>query len=455
MNSWTTNFRKSLVTLATAGMLVPSTVLAGGGGGGHPHGPHNPSIQTSLNSPLHISGSTSSNATISSSSGKAVAPTIHNNANNPVLGSGTSTTSKQTKIVASASNLNGSVTPAGGLTVVHSKNVMDLPYNPANPLGSVASDPLGSLNQAITSELNGPNTTTATENDKANSLTNGSQGQYGDGASMGTYPAAGTSKNPAKPAAKKDFGAISNQSTLNTTVHEHTSNVQTLSNVSSSDLGKNNVLNRNDFATVKNATGSDIGKNAKGAAGSSAPQPNPPAPPKPMHKPYPFPSGSVFGDGSDDGTASSGSTDDTNATTPATETPVAASGVDLVLEDVKLAAPATLVAGPAYTVKFRNQGTLAAGKFKVAIFAGLSDKPTADAPRAMVEVKSLAAGEVKEVTLRLSAKAMRMVAAKNAQPSAFTHLFVAVDLTNTVAETDETNNTAAVERLSLEAAVAK
>jgi len=34
---------------------------------------------------------------------------------------------------------------------------------------------------------------------------------------------------------------------------------------------------------------------------------------------------------------------------------------DLVLEDVHLASPATLVAGPAYTVKFRNQGTADAG----------------------------------------------------------------------------------------------
>ncbi len=40
------------------------------------------------------------------------------------------------------------------------------------------------------------------------------------------------------------------------------------------------------------------------------------------------------------------------ATTAAT---IAPSGADLVLDDVKLVAPATLVAGPAYTVKFRNQ----------------------------------------------------------------------------------------------------
>src|SRR5262249_16799473 len=53
-------------------------------------------------------------------------------------------------------------------------------------------------------------------------------------------------------------------------------------------------------------------------------------------------------------------------TLAATNAPV---GADLVLEDVKLVAPATLVAGPAYRVKFRNQGTAVAANFEVAILA--------------------------------------------------------------------------------------
>ena len=61
-----------------------------------------------------------------------------------------------------------------------------------------------------------------------------------------------------------------------------------------------------------------------------------------------------------------------------------------MLEDIQLAAPATLVAGPAYTVKFRNQGTDSATKFQVAVLAGIDDKMTADAPRGVVEVKSSA-----------------------------------------------------------------
>ena len=86
----------------------------------------------------------------------------------------------------------------------------------------------------------------------------------------------------------------------------------------------------------------------------------------------------------------------------------APTGIDLVLEDVKLAAPASLVAGPAYTVTFRNQGTATAGKFQVAVLAGLDGKLTEDAPRAFVDVSSTAAGEAKEVTLRLPQSALKL-----------------------------------------------
>ena len=112
-----------------------------------------------------------------------------------------------------------------------------------------------------------------------------------------------------------------------------------------------------------------------------------------------------------------------------------------------------MVAGPAYRVKFRNQGTAAAGKFEVAVLAGLDGKLTADAPRAAVEVNSLAAGQIGEVTLRLPQSALKMTGA-DGKSADFTQLFFAVDLMNTVAETDETNNTAIVERAALEGGVA-
>ncbi len=191
--------------------------------------------------------------------------------------------------------------------------------------------------------------------------------------------------------------------------------------------------------------------------GSSSNTTNPPT-----HMPHP--TGSVFGSGGFSGsdnsttttTASDASATDTSstaATAAADTTKTAAEGADLVLEDIKLAAPATLIAGPAYTVKFRNQGTQTAGKFLVGIFAGLAEKLTDDAPRATVEVTSLAAGEMHEVTLRLPQSALNMAGA-DGKPTAFAKVFIGVDVMNSVVETDETNNTAVIDRVALEATAA-
>ncbi len=138
------------------------------------------------------------------------------------------------------------------------------------------------------------------------------------------------------------------------------------------------------------------------------------------------------------------------AATVATTDALPPAGADLVLENIELASSATLIAGPAYTVKFRNQGTADAAKFQVAVLVGVDGKLADDASHAVVEVKSLTAGKSAEVTLRLPQSALKLIGTDN-QPTAFTQLFVAVDLMNTVAETDESNNTAVVERSALEA----
>jgi len=127
-----------------------------------------------------------------------------------------------------------------------------------------------------------------------------------------------------------------------------------------------------------------------------------------------------------------------------------AAAVDLVLEDITLSDAATLVAGPAYKLKFRNQSLQAVGSFHVAILAAVDGKLAADAPRAVVEVSGLQADEAGEVTLRLPASAMRITMETNEQPREFTHLFIAVDASNRIAELDETNNLAIVEKAALE-----
>lgn len=141
-----------------------------------------------------------------------------------------------------------------------------------------------------------------------------------------------------------------------------------------------------------------------------------------------------------------------SAVQPASATaPTPTSNVDLVLEDVTLIQPATLVAGPAYRVQFRNQGSEAAGKFTVGILAIIDGLSPSNAPHALADVPSLAAGEVATVTLRLPQAATRLVSVSQTTPSMFTKLVIAVDVDNRVSETDKNNNVAVVERTSLEA----
>lgn len=141
--------------------------------------------------------------------------------------------------------------------------------------------------------------------------------------------------------------------------------------------------------------------------------------------------------------------------TPTTETPATdprvteeSDSVDLVLEDVRLSEPATLVAGPSYRLKFRNQGLQACRRFRVALVAAL-DGQLSDS-QAVVDVPGLAAGEVREMTLRLPISSMKLVVGTSNSPRAFSHLVVAIDPDNAVIEADKTNNVAAVERTELE-----
>ncbi len=293
--------------------------------------------------------------------------------------------------------------------------------------------------------------------DGPNSLTNGAGGpggQYGDGAPPNNPPAGAGGSNSGNPNAGSAAGSAMGASAGS--VGSSTPPAP----ISAAKLVKNS---KNLVGKVPAGWGNKRNKIPDPGASSKTPTNPPPSansnsttptntnsttPPVPM----PSPAGPALGGGSDDNATPVATTD---GTTPvATDVPAtvpAALGVDLVLEDVHQASPATLVAGPAYEVTFRNQGTDPAGKFQVGIFAGLDGKLTKQAPRAVVEVNSLAAGEVKTVTLRLPKEALRLTDADN-KPVAFTHLLVVVDVKNAVPETDKTNNAARVARADLEAA---
>jgi hypothetical protein len=113
-----------------------------------------------------------------------------------------------------------------------------------------------------------------------------------------------------------------------------------------------------------------------------------------------------------------------------------ARGADLVLEDVKLFEDATLVAGPAYSVRYRNQGVQPSAKFSVAIIASLDGQLPQDAPRVVMEVNGLYHGATQEIVLRLPR-------------CEFKYLIVVVDAAGVVSELDESNNAAVLERGSL------
>jgi len=141
-------------------------------------------------------------------------------------------------------------------------------------------------------------------------------------------------------------------------------------------------------------------------------------------------------------------------TTPPTPVSSPASGLtsgspDLVVEDIHLAEPAALIAGPAYRVKFRNQGLVAAGPFRVGLCAVLDNTLTGS--QAVVDVAGLAAGQTSEIVLRLPQSALRLAAA-NGQATRFNRLAIVADSDSAVNESDRSNNEAIVDRAAVEAA---
>lgn len=471
MASSTNRFVPIALLIGGASLVAPGNAFARGGASGGSHIQTHPvaSSQTG-GATIHYSSGTSSNML-----------TVQNVKNNAIVTGNTAGGSRHPTAPTGADSKTSNVVLAGSKPIVNTldagnvigggyhprsklprdgrlpivdsaqvtapgKNVMDLSYDLRDPFGSVARDPLGVLNEGINSFVNGPSTNGAEENSKAGALTNGSQGQYQDGAPM-NYPSKpqSSSSTPAAPPKKapvKLYGQLSNQSETNAKLANYSS------------------LKKTDYATVSNSGQNLVGKTSGSTSqtGGVNPPTNPTKPTPTTTKPYPmpYPLGPVYVGGSDDAATPLPTTVGTTpvaADGPAT-IPTAPLGADLVLEDVQLASPATLVAGPAYTVQFRNQGTEQADKFQVGIFAGLGGAITNDAPRAVVEVASLAAGEVKTVTLRLPQASLKLIGSDN-KPVAFTHLFVAVDLRNAVPETDKTNNTAVVERAAVELAASK
>ena len=87
---------------------------------------------------------------------------------------------------------------------------------------------------------------------------------------------------------------------------------------------------------------------------------------------------------------------------PGPQAPMGMAPVDLLVENIALASPATKVAGPAYTITVRNQGSEAAAKFNIALFASLDGKVNEQCPKAFLEVRDLAPNTSADYTIPLA-----------------------------------------------------
>jgi hypothetical protein len=458
MKSLITDFGTAVLALATFGVLIPSSAWAKSSSVASSH----PANQA------RISTGTSNSASSS--------PYIHKPTGSGMTSGGTGNTTTSTdKNSAGYSHLPSQVYGASKgktgidsnlrIPVYRTSNVMDDPFglgkaagDIANGLGKAAKDAGDAIaNSPPVKGADGAIQWVLGEDTNGNVLTNGSGGPPAPydlpKPAPGSSNLASIANNNAKYYDRNAYIKPSNKNLVSKEIEKKYNDSHPIAQknkVTGGGSSSNNQSGGSNGNGGGGSNGNGSGSSGNSSGGSSS---NKPQKPFPMPTPFPFPTGSG-GDGGSSGDVSPAvytSDDPTPAeVTPTSATaPVADSSVDLVLEDVKLAASATLVAGPAYTVTFRNQGTAPAGKFEVAILAGRDGTRAEDVAQAVVEVPSLGAGEVKEVTLRLPQKALKL-AAPNGKSLPFTRLVVAVDLMNTVAETDKSNNTAVVDRAALE-----
>jgi len=454
MKSLLNNLRAAVVALSSISLVTPSTIWAKSPAAGHVTSQARisssmASTPTTIHSSNGLSSDKSPNLSVNSSISGNSQPGGGGHIHNPSVGSST-VGSGTSKVSGLTSPWDSKVIPTGGGSVkgvagVRSSHVMDLGSDIkdlAKGTGEVIDDIFGVDHGPFKGTDPTPAPSTYTPSPGSGSLASiaNTNAKYYD---RNAYTKT-TNKNLVSKEIEKKYND-SHPSAQKNRVTGGGSSSNGQSGGSSGGGGSN--------GGNTNGSGNTTGGSATGGSTSNKPHKC-----FPMPFPFPFPTGCDDGGGYAGGDVSPAiySSDDpapAPVMTASAVAPAADASVDLVLEDVKLAAPATLVAGPAYTVTFRNQGTAPAGKFEVAILAGLDGKLIDDAPRAVVEVASLAAGEAKQVTLRLPQKALKLARADGTS-TAFTHLFVAVDLMNTVAETDKTNNTAIVERAALEGSIA-
>lgn len=106
--------------------------------------------------------------------------------------------------------------------------------------------------------------------------------------------------------------------------------------------------------------------------------------------------------------------------------------------------------GPRYRIWFRNNSSVSiAQPFDALVYASNSELPAAGMPSAGLRVSGMSAGQTQSVDLRLPVEANVMSTNDKGQKVPFKFLHVIVDSNREVAEVDETNNGAVLDRLQV------
>jgi hypothetical protein len=134
--------------------------------------------------------------------------------------------------------------------------------------------------------------------------------------------------------------------------------------------------------------------------------------------------------------------------------PEIASGIDLMIEDVRLleAGEVAKNLGPLVRVTVKNNGQQAAGRFGLGVYASLQPEPNDKLVPAGQAIAELAAGKSHAVEVRLPVEALQMRADANSAPEAFRVLLIVADVANEVLENNKRNNVLPVNREQLQVA---
>jgi hypothetical protein len=137
---------------------------------------------------------------------------------------------------------------------------------------------------------------------------------------------------------------------------------------------------------------------------------------------------------------------------PVSEVEVQPPQIDLEVLDVRLVDSgfAADKSGPRLRVYYRNRGAAdVTSPFAIGLLTSLTTEPTADAPKAAVQIDRCPAGETQQIDIRLPVESLALGKNEQGGPAPYVWLFAMIDSQEQHPETDETNNVLKLERTKI------